>query len=176
METSMVNDRQASTAVEPKLTDRATPPDLLFIDLDLLDDNPYQPRADRDELKSAQLRESMASRGQLQPILVRKAGERWQIIFGHGRVEALRRLRNDAKTEAERVRFAKVRAEARSDVSDEQMLLLGLLENIQREDISPVDCAEALFRLRSMRPELDNIEAIASKVGMEPAKVKRLLR
>ena len=175
METSMVNDRQASTAVEPKPTDRTTP-ELLFIDLDLLDDNPYQPRAERDELKSAQLRESIACQGQLQPILVRRVEARWQIIFGHGRVEALRRLRNDAKTEADRGRFSKVRAELRSDVSDEQMLVLGLLENVQREDISPVDCAEALFRLRSMRPELDTIEAIAREAGMEPAKVKRLLR
>jgi len=175
METSMMIDRQASTAVEPKLTDRTTP-ELLLIDLDLLDDNPYQMRAERDELKAAELRESIANQGQLQPILVRKAGVRWQIIFGHGRVEALRSLRNDAKTEADRARFSKVRAEERSDVSDEQMLLLALLENIQREDISPVDCSEALFRLRTIRPELDTIEAIAGKVGMEPPKVKRLLQ
>ena len=176
METSMMNDRQPQATVDSTLTDRATHPELLFIDLDLLDDNPYQPRAERDELKSAQLRESIANRGQLQPILVRKAGARWQIIFGHGRVEALRRLRDDAKAEADRLRFSRVRAEERSDVSDEQMLLLGLLENIQREDISPVDCSDALFRLRSLRPDLDTIEAIARETGMEPPKVQRLLR
>ena len=119
METSMVNDHQPQAAVDSTLPDRAVPPEPLFIDLDLLDDNPYQPRAERDELKSAQLRESIANQGQLQPILVRKAGARWQIIFGHGRVEALRSLRNDAKTEADRIRFSKVRAELRSDVSDE---------------------------------------------------------
>jgi len=176
METSMVNDHQPQAAVDSTLPDRAVPPEPLFIDLDLLDDNPYQPRAERDELKSAQLRESIANQGQLQPILVRKAGARWQIIFGHGRVEALRSLRNDAKTEADRIRFSKVRAELRSDVSDEQMLLLGLLENIQREDISPVDCAAALFRLRSLRPDLDTLEAIAREVGMERPRVWRLLR
>ncbi len=151
------------------------PSKLLFIDLDLLDDNPYQPRVERDELKATQLRDSIANQGQLQPILVRRAGARWQIIFGHGRVEALRRLRNDAKTEDDRSRFAKVRAEERCDVSDEQMLLLGLLENIQREDISPVDCAAALVKLRLLRPELDTIEAIAREAQMEPPKVKRLL-
>ena len=176
METSMANDRQLPATVEPKSNDQATPAGAFFIDLDLLDDNPYQPRAERDELRSAQLRESIAREGQLQPILVRRTGARWQIVFGHGRVEALRRLRNEAKTEADRSRFSKVRAEERSNVSDEQMLLLGLVENTQREDISPVDCASALIRLKSLRPDLQTIRQIAGEVQMERPRVKRLLR
>jgi len=176
METSMVNDRQWKAAVGPELTDQAKPPEILLIDLDLLDENPFQPRAERDELKSAQLRQSIANQGQLQPILVRRAAARWQIIFGHGRVEALRRLRNEAKTEAERSRFSKIRAEERSNVSDDQMLVLGLLENIQRDDISPLDCAAALARLKTLRPDLQTIQEIAREVSMEPPKVKRLLR
>jgi ParB/RepB/Spo0J family partition protein len=160
----------------PELNPKTTPPELLLLDLDLLDDNPYQPRTQRDELKAAELRDSIATQGQLQPILVRRTGRRWQIIFGHGRVEALRRLRNEATSEADRRRFSTVRAEERADVSDEQMLVLALLENIQREDISPLDCAAALVRLRSMHPETHSIEAIAREVGMVPEKVKRLLR
>ena len=176
METTMVNNREAPSAIEPKPADPSTRPDLLFIDLSLLDDNPYQARAQRDELKSAQLRESIAIQGQLQPILVRRAGPRWQIIFGHGRVEALRRLRKEATTDADRARFSKVCAQERLDVSDEQMVLLGLIENIQREDISPLDCAEALVRLRALRPDLETADAIAQEVHLERPKVYRLLR
>jgi ParB/RepB/Spo0J family partition protein len=176
METTTMNDRQSQAAVEPESNDQPKPPELLFIDLDLLDDNPYQPRAERDELKSAQLRESIAKQGQIQPILVRRAASRWQMISGHGRVEALRTLRKEAKTEAERRRFSRARAEERLNVSDDQMLVLGLLENIQREDISPLDCASALARLKSLRPDLQTIQDIAREVSMEPPRVKRLLR
>ncbi len=176
METSKLNDRQLQAVIAPELNDQTTASELLLIDLDLLDDNPYQPRAERDELKAAQLRESIGNQGQLQPILVRRAGARWQIIFGHGRVEALRKLRNEATTDAMRSSFSKVRAEQRTNVSDDQMLLLGLLENIQRDDISPLDCAAALIRLRSLRPQLDTNEAIAQEVGLDTQKVGRLLR
>ncbi len=176
MEATKPNDRQWPAELKVELKPKTTPPELLLLDLDLLDDNPYQPRTERDELKAAQLRESIATQGQLQSILVRRAGTRWQIIFGHGRVDALRRLRNEATSETERSRFSTVKAEERSNVSDEQMLILALLENIQREDISPLDCAAALVRLKSLRPELQSNEAIASLVGMVPEKVKRLLR
>jgi ParB-like chromosome segregation protein Spo0J len=91
-------------------------------------------------------------------------------------VEALRKLRNDATSEAGRRRFSTVRAEERSDVSDEQMLVLALLENIQREDISPLDCAAALVRLRSFHPEANAIDTIAHEVSITPDRVRRLLR
>ena len=103
-------------------------------------------------------------------------GARWQIIFGHGRVQALRRLRRDASTEKERFSFSKVRAEERTDVSDDQMVVLALVENVQREDLSPVDCAAALDRLKSLRPDLKTIRQIAAVVHMERPRVKRLLR
>jgi ParB/RepB/Spo0J family partition protein len=176
MDAMKLNDRQAPAEVGPELKPKTTPPELLLLDLDLLDDNPYQPRSERDESMAAQLRESIATQGQVQAILVRRAGTRWQIIFGHGRVEALRRLRNEATSEADRRRFSTVKAEERFNVSDEQMLVLALLENVQREDISPLDCAAALMRLRAMHPEMHAIEEIAREVGISPDRVKRLLR
>src|SRR5215471_13084422 len=146
MDAITLNDRQSKNALEPTRRDEASAGEILLIDLNLLDNNPYQPRTDRDEAKAAELRKSIAAQGQLQPILVRRTGARWQIICGHGRVEALRQLRDTASNEADRERFAGVRAEERLNVSDHQMLVLSLLENIQREDISPVDCATALVR------------------------------
>src|SRR5215467_2862715 len=143
METSITNGQPLTDAVESQPTDEAKSGRVLSIDLDLLDDNPYQPRAERDEIKLAELCESIAREGQLQPILVRRMGERWQIVFGHGRVQAMRRLR-ETSTKAERSRFSKIRAEERADVSDDLMVVLALVENVQREDLSPVDCAEAL--------------------------------
>jgi ParB/RepB/Spo0J family partition protein len=176
METSITNGQPLTDAVESQPTDEAKSGRVLSIDLDLLDDNPYQPRAERDEVKTAELCESIAREGQLQPILVRPMGARWQIIFGHGRVQALRRLRRDASTEEERSRFSKVRAVERSDVSDDQMVVLALVENVQREDLSPVDCAAALDRLKSLRPDLKTIRQVAAVVHMERPRVKRLLR
>ncbi len=176
MDAMKLNDRQWPADVKAELKPRTTPPELLHLDLDLLDDNPYQPRTERDKLKATQLRESIALQGQVQSILVRRAGARWQIIFGHGRVEALRRLRSEAKSEADRSRFSTVKAEERSNISDDQMLVLALLENIQREDISPLDCAASLVRLKSMRPESYTIDAIAREVSIAPDRVRRLLR
>lgn len=176
MDAMKLNDRQAPAEVGSELKPRTTPPELLLLDLDLLDDNPYQPRSERDESKAAELRQSIAAQGQVQAILVRRVGTRWQIIFGHGRVEALRRLRNEATSEADRRRFSTVKAEERFNVSDEQMLTLALLENIQREDISPMDCAAALMRLRAMHPEMHAVEEIAREVGISTNRVKRLLR
>ena len=176
METSITNSQPLAHAVAAQPTDEAKSGGVLSIDLDLLDDNPYQPRAQRDEVKAAQLCESIAREGQLQPILVRRMGARWQIIFGHGRVQALRRLRRDASTDTERSFFSKVRAEERTEVSDDQMVVLALVENVQREDLSPVDCAEALDRFRALRPDLKTIRQVAAAVHLEPMRVKRLLR
>ncbi len=104
METSITNGDPLTGAFEAKPTDEAKSGRVLSIDLDLLDDNPYQPRTERDELKAAQLRANIATQGQLQSILVRRVGARWQIIFGHGRVDALRKLRNEATSETDRCR------------------------------------------------------------------------
>src|SRR5215510_1843392 len=127
METSNTNGQPLIGAVEAKPTDEAKSGRVLSIDLDLLDDNPYQPRTERDEVKAAELCESIAREGQLQPILVRPVGGRWQIIFGHGRVAALRRLRREASTDEERSRYSTVRAEERTGVSHDQMLVLALM-------------------------------------------------
>ena len=185
METSITNGQPLTDVLTPQAADQLHPgadgrkrmksARVLSIDLDLLDDNPYQPRAERDEVKLSELCESIAREGQLQPILVRRMGERWQIIFGHGRVQALRRLR-ETSTKQERSRFTKVRAEERTDVSDDLMVVLALVENVQREDLSPVDCAAALDRLKTMRPDLKTSRQLASVVHIEPMRVKRLLR
>jgi len=176
MVTSITNGHPLTGAVEAKPADEAKSGRVLSIDLDLLDDNPYQPRAERDEVKAAELCESIAREGQLQPILVRPMGARWQIIFGHGRVSALKRLHREATTEEERSRFSTVRAEERTDVSDDQMVVLSLVENVQREDLSPVDCAAALDRLRSLRPDLKTLRQIAEVVHMDRLRAWRLLR
>jgi ParB/RepB/Spo0J family partition protein len=148
----------------------------LSIPLDALDNNPHQPRTQRDPVKEAALRESIRVHGQIQPIQVRAAAERWQIIVGHRRVEALRALRADATNDLDRQRFSTVRAEERLNVSDEDMLILGLIENLKREDISPVDSAAALVTLQSLRKELSTTEAVANAVGLTLEQVRRLFR
>src|SRR5260370_38226075 len=93
MDAMKLNDRQWPADVKTELKPRTTPPELLHLDLDLLDNNPYQPRTERDELKTAQLRASIALQGQEQSILVRRPGPRGQISFDHAGEETLRGLR-----------------------------------------------------------------------------------
>jgi hypothetical protein len=58
----------------------------------------------------------------------------------------------------DRQRFNTVRAEERLNGSDEDMLILGLIENLKREDVSPMDSATALVTLQSLRKELSTTE------------------
>jgi ParB/RepB/Spo0J family partition protein len=148
----------------------------LSIPLDELDNNPYQARTQRDPVNAAALRESIRVHGQIQPIQVRATADRWQIIVGHGRVEALRALRAEATNDLDQQRFNTVRAEERLNVSDEDMLILGLIENLKREDISPVDSAAALVTLQSLRQELATTEAVSKAVGLTLEQVRRLFR
>lgn len=149
----------------------------LPIPLDLIDPNPFQVRFELDEQKLSELTDNIRREGTLlQPILVRKVGERYQSIFGHRRVAALRRLRDEAKTDDERTRWATIPARELQNVTDDQMLLLALDENVLRSDLSPVEEALALSRLRDVRSDLHTADELAAFTGYKIDRVLRLLR
>jgi ParB family chromosome partitioning protein len=128
----------------PPLTHPSAPPPTWRIELDLLETNPFQPRSHIDEATLSELMDSIRNHGLLQPITARKTGTRYQIIAGHRRVEAFRRLRTEKLPggAAAEERFATIPAHEKFDVSDEEMALFALVENLQRDDLS----------LRSMLP------------------------
>lgn len=127
-----------------------------------IDPNPDQPRQHIDEAKLAELAQSMSEQGLVQPMVVRKRGSRYQLIAGERRWRA-----------AQRAGLAKVPVLVR-DVADHQVLEIALVENIQREELNPIEEATAYRRLVS---ELGySQEQVASRVGKDRSTVANLLR
>jgi ParB family chromosome partitioning protein len=102
---------------------------LIEVSIYEIDSNPHQPRKDLDEDELAQLAESIKEHGLLQPIVVRRLDDRYQIIAGE------RRLRAATKAGMEHVP-AQVR-----DVDNRQMAELAIVENLQRKDLGPLEKA-----------------------------------
>ncbi|MGH8053710.1 MAG: ParB/RepB/Spo0J family partition protein [Stenotrophomonas sp.] len=131
--------------------------------VDQLQPGKYQPRRDMDEGKLAELAESIKAQGIIQPILVRQIeGGKYEIIAGERRWRASRLAGLDAVPVVVR------------ELEDRTVIAMALIENIQREDLNPLEEAEALARLVS-EFTLTHAEA-AQAVGRSRASVSNLLR
>ncbi|MBX3293234.1 MAG: ParB/RepB/Spo0J family partition protein [Acidobacteria bacterium] len=132
------------------------------IDIDLIEPNPDQPRSRFADDALEELAQSIRSNGIVQPIVVRQVGTRYQIVAGE------RRWRAAQKAELRRVPVA-VR-----EVSDEKLLELALIENIQRQELNPIEEASAYRKL------IDNIgltqEAVAERVGRSRTSITTAMR
>ena len=132
------------------------------LDIDLLTPNPRQPRQHMEETALEDLAQSIRSHGVIQPILVRRVGDRNEIVAGERRWRA-----------AQRAGLLKVPVVYR-DVPDEQLLEIALIENIQREDLNPIEEAQAYRRLVD---ELQmSQESIATAVGKDRATISNYMR
>jgi ParB family chromosome partitioning protein len=132
------------------------------VDLDLLGPNPYQPRLAFDEARLEELAQSIRANGVIQPVLVRRREGRFEIIAGERRWRA-----------AQRAGLLKVPVVIR-DVPDDKLLQVALIENIQRENLNPIDEAQAYKRL--MDEFQLTQEALAAAVGKERSTVANFLR
>jgi ParB family chromosome partitioning protein len=133
------------------------------IPVEFLQRGRYQPRRDFAEDKLAELAESIKAQGLMQPIVVRPIGERrYEIIAGERRWRA-----------AQLAGLEKVPCIIK-DVADDAALAMSLIENIQREDLSPMEEAIALNRLQE-EFTLTHQE-VADAVGKSRATVTNLLR
>ncbi|CAN5614949.1 ParB/RepB/Spo0J family partition protein [soil metagenome] len=142
----------------------ATPEDRLHqLPLDALTPGRYQPRRHWDEDKLEELAESIRSQGVIQPIVVRELPDRtFEIIAGERRWRA-----------SKLAGLGEIPAVVRA-VDDRTMLAMALIENIQREDLNPLEEAQALERLIH---EFDLTHAQAAEtVGRSRAAVSNLLR
>jgi ParB/RepB/Spo0J family partition protein len=147
------------------------------IAIDLLDPNPFQHRAAMDDDKLEELAASIAANGQLEAVPVRPHPtdpSRFQLIAGHRRTEAFKRLRQRAPTEAERLRYSQVEALVKPGTTDRQMRIWGVVENAEREDTSPVEQGAALADLQEK--EGLTVEQLIEETGMDANRVRRLLR
>jgi ParB family chromosome partitioning protein len=136
----------------------------LEIDIDLLSPNEQQPRLMMDDARLEELARSVKSNGILQPILVRRDGARYRIIAGERRWRA-----------AQRAGLQRVPVVVR-EVShgDRQLLELALIENLQRENLNPVD--EALAYQRLAEDFSLTQEQIAAAVGKDRSSVANFMR
>ncbi|MHB8876062.1 MAG: ParB/RepB/Spo0J family partition protein [Myxococcaceae bacterium] len=160
----------------PRLNLTAQPGDFLAVDLDLLDDNPFQPRADMDEAKLSELAASIAQSGLLQPVAVRPAGPgRYQIVAGHRRVAAFRKLKAEARNDAERRRYELIRTHVVAAVGDREMAVSAYVENAQRDNLNAVEEAAALARIKQLGGYA-TAKDVSAAVGQNEQRVRRLLR
>ncbi|MBV9242473.1 MAG: ParB/RepB/Spo0J family partition protein, partial [Acidobacteria bacterium] len=105
------------------------------IDIDLIDPNPQQPRTRFAEENLDELASSIRANGVVQPIVLRPKGGRYEIVAGERRWRA-----------SQRAELRRIPAVVRK-VSDEKMLELALVENIQRQELNPIEEASAYKRL-----------------------------
>jgi ParB family chromosome partitioning protein len=150
------------SALIPEPEAAAQPAAAAEVPISVLDPNPFQPRSAMDPERLAELAASVRESGIVQPILVRRRGERYQIIAGERRLRA-----------AQATGLATVPVTVR-DVDDEHLLELALVENIQREELNPIEEAQAFHRLQDEFGLTQ--EEIARRVGRDRATVANALR
>ena len=135
---------------------------LIELDLDQIQPNPLQPRLQFEPEKLQELAASIKEHGILQPIVVRASGGGYEIVVGERRWRAARQ-----------VGFERIPAIVQH-VSDEKMLELALVENIQRDELSPIEEGQA-YQLLAEQFALTH-EEIAQRVGRSRTAVTNSLR
>jgi ParB family chromosome partitioning protein len=147
----------------PSLAEPAADGALRQLPLGAIRPNPYQPRRDFPEEALAELAQSLRSSGLLQPVVVRPAGDTgYELIAGERRCRA-----------AERLGWQEISAVVR-EVDDRTLLALALVENLQRDELSPMDEARAYQRL--MAEFAASHAEIAELVGKERSTVANAVR
>ncbi|HXA96854.1 MAG TPA: ParB/RepB/Spo0J family partition protein [Candidatus Dormibacteraeota bacterium] len=132
------------------------------LSIDSIVPNPQQPRKDFDDKALQDLSTSMAQNGVLQPVVVRRLGDGYQLIIGERRWRA-----------AKLAGLTKIPAVIR-EVSDVQSLELGLVENLLREDLNPMEEAEAYQRLLAEFGWTQ--EGLAQRVARDRSSIANCLR
>jgi ParB family chromosome partitioning protein len=134
-----------------------------IVPLDQIAPNPMQPRHEFDEESLKQLAQSLKENGVIQPLVVRANGQKFTIIAGERRFRAARLA---GINELPVVLY--------DDVDDTRMLELALVENIQREDLNPIETAEAYRRLIDECSLTQN--KLAVKIGKSRSAITNTLR
>lgn len=155
---------QAPAAAPPPAPEKpaARSEDALFVAIDAIDANPLQPRRVFQAERLGELALSIRANGIVQPLVVRRSGDRFQLVAGE------RRWRAAKLAGLERVPVV-VR-----DIPDERLLEITLIENIQREDLNAIETAIAFDRLGQ---ELNlSAEEIGQRTGKDRTTVLNFTR
>jgi ParB family chromosome partitioning protein len=134
----------------------------LWLNCDAITRNPYQPRQQFDEAEIADLADSIRAHGILQPLVVRRAGEGYELIAGERRLRA-----------AQAADWRQVPVQIR-DVDDRQMAELAIVENVQRKDLNAIEKAESFQRYIDQYQCTQ--EELAARVQVDRSTVANLIR
>lgn len=156
-------DALLGAAMQPPAATAATDGSLRELAVDLIQRGKYQPRRDMDEASLQELADSIRVQGVMQPIVVRPVSDRrFEIIAGERRWRATQLAGLDTIPAVIR------------EVSDEAAIAMALIENIQREDLNPIEEAAALQRLQQEFGLTQ--QEVAAAVGKSRSTVTNLLR
>ena len=155
----------ARTPVSVQESPHPTPPTgpaVTQLPISRIDPNPLQPRVVFDAGRLQELANSIEANGIIQPLIVRKNGDRFELVAGERRLRASR-MANLTEVPA-----------IIQDYAKGQLLEIALVENIQREDLNPIETAHALDRLA--REMGLSHEDIAGRTGKDRTTITNLIR
>ncbi len=146
------------TATEPSNSGKQ----VASVPIDQIQPNPLQPRSIFDATRLEELSNSIETHGIIQPLLVRRKGPAYELIAGERRLRA-----------AKLAGLLEVPVIVQ-DYADERILEIALIENIQREDLNPMETAQALERLHT-EMQLSH-EEIAARTGKDRTTITNMIR
>jgi len=148
-------------ALEEKIVEETPKEEVTEVNLDDLRSNPYQPRKDFDEKALAELAVSIREHGVFQPIIIKKSIRGYEIVAGERRVKA-------SKLAGKTTIPAIIR-----NFDDQEMMEIALLENLQREDLNPIE--EAMAYISLMEAKGISHEQLAQRIGKSRSYVTNMV-
>ncbi len=164
MKNNKGDDLMNSKQVENYLWKEAEPSadNVVAIDLEKISPNPFQPRKKIDEEKVNELAQSIRASGLIQPVVVRRSGNGYQLVVGERRYLACRKLG-----------WNKISASVKA-LSDNDMATIALIENLQRENLSYIEEANAYVNL--MKSFNITQEELAKRLGKTQSTIANKVR
>lgn len=156
------NERIDFDNLEKSIIDEAKKSDIVEINLEDIRSNPYQPRKTFDADALNELAESIKEHGVVQPIIVKKSIKGYELVAG------------ERRTKASKIAGKKTIPAIIRDFNDEEMMEIALIENIQRENLNPIE--EALAYENIIKATNMTQEQVATKFGKSRSYVANMLR
>ncbi len=161
LEQLFTNERIDFNQLEKNIVENATPQDIVNIPISEIRSNPYQPRKTFDEKTLNELAASIKEHGVIEPIIVKKSIKGYEIVAGERRTKA-----------SKIAGFDTVPAIIR-DFNDEEMMEIALIENIQRENLNPIEEARAYSVI--LKANGLTQESLAKKFGKSRSYITNML-